>query len=163
MFGGDATHYDAWRNAISHAVGVAPSGVYLVGSAATGFSLHEDKLGRAFRPLASDLDIAIVDLTLFTETWNRLLGIHRSGLMWLPSEVVLRLQKGVYWGFIPQEWVPRNTSEARRLLVGVGATTSDPTLRGHRASCRLYRRVEDLEGYLRSNLMKAERAVGRVP
>src|SRR6266487_4096100 len=71
IFHNDALLYSSWRSAVARGAGVNANAVYLVGSAATGYSLSPTQPGREFRPLnstsgrPSDIDIAIVDSQLF--------------------------------------------------------------------------------------------------
>lgn len=93
IFQGDATLFNAWRAAAAREVHIARENVFLVGSAATGFSLSPSKPGKDFRRAVSgasyrpsDLDIAIVDSTFFQEAWNTIVRFDRGrGLGSIPS------------------------------------------------------------------------------
>src|SRR5579864_7616044 len=70
IFDADEDH-QAWRASVAGELGLGPDSIYIVGSAATGFSLSPLKPGRPFRQLGgadeqtSDIDIALIDSSLF--------------------------------------------------------------------------------------------------
>src|SRR6267142_6305739 len=83
IFRDDPTEYPSWRRDCASAGNVSPENVFIVGSAATGFSMSPMKAGRPFRPVSrlgppSDIDLAIVDEDLFTGSWNYLVTLDRS-------------------------------------------------------------------------------------
>src|SRR6266403_2948499 len=88
IFQGDTVLFTAWRTAVAKEVGVAPEGIYLVGSAATGYSLNPTKAGENFRQSPSgashqpsDLDIAIVAPNFFEQAWNSIIRFDRGGAL----------------------------------------------------------------------------------
>lgn len=135
--------------------------LFLVGSAALGFSLAPTKAGRRFRPLggdqpASDFDVAMVDATLFEEIWNSMTQRDREGARWSRE----RDHRNVYWGRIDQKRVPRRTSPRRLVLnISSGIRRAEP-FRGHSTSVRVYRRRVDLHHYTKDGLRKTARDLG---
>jgi predicted nucleotidyltransferase len=135
--------------------------VYLVGSAATGYSLSPLKAGRPFKrrsaehPYASDIDIVIVNQGLFMQMWNVLLNFDRTRRLvpLLPrpeadrTRPIDKLRADVYWGTVQHRLTPAGTEGARRVRLLLGTTTRELPFLGYVAKARVYRRVEDLEAY----------------
>ncbi|MCP5058186.1 MAG: hypothetical protein GY937_15890 [bacterium] len=124
------------------------SRLHVVGSAATGVSMHPEKAGRAFREFggpgrASDLDLALVDARLFESAWNDLVGHDRQG-----DRIDIRTRGNVYWGRIEQKSIPARTEASRDLRQLVNAIRRSKEFRGYPVSIRLYRRQIDLREYL---------------
>src|SRR5262245_52716373 len=76
IFGDAASQFLDWRKEVAHAAQVTDRSIYLVGSAATGYSLSPLKAGRPFKFLASgdrpsDIDLAVVSRDLFERAWER--------------------------------------------------------------------------------------------
>jgi hypothetical protein len=160
--------YQVWRSAIVAGTGVSADGVYIVGSAALGFSLVAEKAGRKFKRPApgrrpSDIDIAMVDEALFVKTWETIVAYDRRRALRLSYDRLDRLRRGVYWGFLTSTFVPANTSASRLLRQVLSASQRIAPLRGHPSSIRIYRRDQDLMKYqehsvksLRRELLKGE-------
>lgn len=153
IFGGDAGSFAAWRGAVARDLRARTADVFIVGSAATGYSLSPANPGRPFRPLtgaptsASDIDLALVSPALFEEAWKLLVLFDRRGSLRIGSDDRQRMRAGVYWGRIEQRSVPLGTDAARRLAVAAGAVTRrEPTV-GYSVSIRVYRVFADLRGY----------------
>ena len=167
IFGGDQDAFEAWRTRVGGEAGVNPGGVFVVGSAATGYSLKPKHAGRLFRPFgapepgASDIDIAVVDEGLFLRAWDVLLRVDRSGRLWSHvswffkgdspenshRDGVYRIREGVYWGAIGAQFMTRGSSVARAMTSVFSATTRHVPFRGYQPRARVYRRYDDLVGY----------------
>lgn len=158
IFRSNPVAFKDWREAVASEAGVDSAGVYLVGSAATGFSMAPEKYGRPFQ-LGSDLDVAIVDQGLFEGAWDRLVELHRIGRARLGDQVGF-VQRGIYWGHISQDAVPSNSDSSRRVRAALNITTKQDLLRGRSAKMRLYRRRADLEGYHENGLRLAKAGRG---
>lgn len=149
----DVELYAAWRAALANEASLDPDCFYMVGSAATGFSLNPFKPGREFRALTtttsdkSDLDIAIVSEPVFLKAWNVILSHERSRTLAIDRETCESLRKNIYWGHVADHLIPRNTDPARQMRSAVAACGRNVLLRGYKTSVRLYRRLEDLRGY----------------
>jgi len=63
------------RRHLSLHLKVAENCIVIVGSAQTGFSLAPDSFPRAFHP-GSDIDVVVVDATLFDRLWKDILRWH---------------------------------------------------------------------------------------
>jgi len=79
--------------------------VVIVGSAQTGFSLHPDKFPRRFHD-GSDIDVLIVDESLFDAVWSTILEWHyprrRVGLPAADMRWAKDRSDELYWGwFVP--------------------------------------------------------------
>lgn len=154
----DASVFESWRAGVLSEIQLPDASLHIVGSAATGFSLSPYKPGREFRPLrpdfadASDIDLALVSSGLFTQCWESLLHHDRRRALRLTSDGIDRMRQDVYFGFVNDKILPKNTPAARATQSVAIAAGRKPPLRGHRVSIRVYRRFEDLEGYHRSSL-----------
>jgi len=152
LFATDET-YRAWQGSVADSITIGRDCVRIVGSAATGFSLSPLKPGRPFRKVASgalkqsDVDIALIDPALFVKVWNDILLYDRRRALGGTDESRDKIRMDIYWGFVSQYNVPRNTDVARRLLVAASVASRSAPVRGHPVSYRLYRRLEDLHGY----------------
>ena len=163
IFHADQTSYTKWRIEASKASDINADYIYLVGSAATGFSLNPLKAGQDFRPLKtseswpSDIDIAIVDPGLFESAWNTILSYDRTLRM---REVIVkeskerpfkdrlaRLRLDIYWGTLSSTFTISGTEEARRIRALLAATTRLSPFQGYQTRARIYRRREDLISY----------------
>jgi len=153
IFEDDHNAYARWRNRIALEAGVEPNCLYVVGSAATGFSLSPQKAGRMFRTLSvsgadrSDIDVAVASEDLFLRAWNSILLIDRgsrpSGLQGFRGKI----RENVYWGHISEKAIPRNTSPSRQIRSMKTACTRESPFLGYSVSLRVYRRDVDLRGY----------------
>lgn len=131
----------------------------IVGSAAIGFSLATNRLGRPFRTTGkqrSDIDLALVDESVFREAWELMLKADRIGRPRTRRDI----RERVYWGKISEEQVPRGED-----LLAVFRSASDAVRRAtrlharHEISIRVYRTPADLVGYVLSSLTNAKRAL----
>ena len=153
FFRGRNDLFEGWRRRISRQGKVDTQGIFIVGSASTGYSLNPSKLGRPFRVLGagekpSDIDVAVANQTLFAEAWNEILTRDRKGqssLINADERNTMRIK--VYWGHISGRIVPRNTSVARRLLGIISETSRIEPFVGYSVNIRIYRRTMDLIGY----------------
>lgn len=161
IFEGREPDFDVWRVDVARTAGVAPEAVYVVGSAATGFSMSPYQPGRPFRRLGgehrpSDIDIAVVSPALFEASWDtfaledaqrrlRRLLPYRSDVP--QDEQLARLRQSVYWGIIagPHASVcPAVAPYVRQILA---AATRRAPCQGYPPRLRIYRRREDLAAY----------------
>lgn len=135
--------------------------LYLVGSAAVGFSLSPQKAGREFRMAGlgegpSDLDVAMVDPGLFEDSWNAM--IHHEvvgGPRYLEDSHRIR----VYWGRIDDRVIPRRSTPRTRARQVVDAVRRSKQFRGYPASLRVYRRSDDLINYMTNGLRVLQRSL----
>lgn len=133
--------------------------LFLLGSAAIGFSISPTKPGRPFRKLgstsaSSDLDLAIVDPDFFVSCWDSL--VQRE-VVEGPRRFTNNQRAKVYWGRIDDWILPKRTpprTDARRVVDAV--RRSEP-FRGYPASLRVYRREADLSNYLTHHLKSLKR------
>lgn len=165
IFEGDEEGYELWRGDVARKAEVDQKGIFIVGSAATGYSLSPAKPGRLFRAVGlggdppSDIDIAIIDENLFFLTWNLIVSLDRGRALsrrlshvWTKRRgtfvgQVKHMRESVYWGTIGHAFVPRGTDIAQRIRMLFAATTRRTPFLGHEAHARIYRRREDLVGY----------------
>src|ERR1051326_819228 len=166
IFQGDTALFTAWRTAVAKEVGVAPDAIYLVGSAATGYSLNPTKPGENFRkalsgasPRPSDLDIAIVAPNFFEQAWNSIIRFDRGGALgrflreqygykgFETGDDIRQMRQNVYWGAISYVHATSGADIARTFRYVFAATTRIRPLFGHQPKARIYRRREDLLSY----------------
>jgi len=89
--------------------------ISVMGSANWCFSLHPEKKFRPFND-KSDIDIVIVCLRSFMETWEELRGYHRNNYYLLSQfdrNKLRRNGENVYSGFISPKWIVDKTSKLR--------------------------------------------------
>jgi hypothetical protein len=157
IFKGDVEAFQDWRRAIAREAAVQEGALFVVGSAAVGFSLSPMKPGRPFQVVglarqASDIDIAIVDAQLFEQCWNTLVRYDRArglgGVLARPIlQTVEKMRLDVYWGMVSHSNTVPGTDEARRLRLLFAATSRRPPFLGHEPRARVYRRLDDLISY----------------
>ena len=154
----DDAIFGAWRSSVADVLKIAPGDVSIVGSAATGYSLSPLKPGRPFRPVsprsavASDIDIAFIDPTLFSEAWDIIVRLDRALQLGGTDERRGKIRLDIYYGLIAHQTIPLNTSPARRFRTAMTFAGRLPPLRGYRIRARVYRRSEDLRSYHLSSL-----------
>jgi hypothetical protein len=174
IFKGDRSLYTRWRNEAAEAAGLPADAVYLAGSAVTGYSLSPLKAARPFKPVVagertpSDIDLAIIDSSLFTLAWDDLIHSDRRGrLLGIANDVGLRqeddllgkIRRDVYHGAIGDRLAARAPDPAARLRSVLAATTRYGPFRGHVAKARVYRRREDFVAYHEQSLRQLRRAL----
>jgi hypothetical protein len=162
IFGADGEAFSDWRREVAKAARIDQGAVYLVGSAATGYSLSPKKPGREFVPVGgghrpSDIDIAVVDPALFERTWNTIVSYDRKrsllralgegGGQYEFRDRLGRIRLQVYWGTIASSHTLPGTPEAQRLRSLFAATTRRAPFQGHVVRARVYRRRRDLVAY----------------
>lgn len=155
--------YPRWRQECAIEARVQPDSLFIVGSAATGFSLAPRKAGRPFRKVsrsgpASDIDLAIVDNQLFTDSWDLLVAHDRGrnliktlgssmGIPVEPSSTLAPVRAGIYWGWASHAHLFIGTEPSRRVRSVLMVTGRQQPFIGHEASARVYRRYDDLLDY----------------
>lgn len=150
--------YDIWRRSVAAMLGIVSENVRIVGSAAMGFSLSPLKPGRPFRRTSSldlapsDIDVALIDPTLFDMSWNTIVLFDRRRGLRGTDDGRNRIRVNVYWGLVGQKDLPWNTEPARVLLQAMATAQRSAPLRGHQVRSRIYRRMEDLRAYHVSSL-----------
>lgn len=173
IFKGDATVFEEWRKRVADAGGVDSGSIYLVGSAATGYSLSPYKPGRKFRlpgitgTRPSDIDIAIVDNDLFVDLWDVMLTYDRKRRLTevlavsgpLRGDELERVRQNVYWGAIANNCAPAGTLPSRRLLFAFSAASRKSPFLGHPPKARVYRRKEDLLAYHEQSVLELVRTL----
>jgi len=151
----------SWSSEFLKSRGMARAGLFLVGSAAFGFSLDPEKAGRPFRRIGgmsrpSDLDLAVTDERLFKECWQDLVADERG--MPVPRRDS-RHRAGVYWGRIDGWGLPGRAGSNAQVRALLDAVRRSKEFRGYRVSLRIYRRQEDLHHYLVHMLNALEREI----
>jgi hypothetical protein len=162
VFEGDATSFTAWRTEVAETAKVQHSDVYIVGSAATGYSWSPLKSGRDFARVSatatrvSDIDVAIVSMRLVTEGWNtlviedrnrRLLRLLRPKGDLSAEDQLQKLRSDVYWGTVAHAHTVPGSRIGARIRLTLAAITRRAPLKGHLARIRIYRRHVDLAAY----------------
>lgn len=162
IFDGNAAAFRIWRERVARAALLSPSALFIVGSAAFGYSLHPDKLGREFRRPGnidgpSDIDIAIVDAGVFTAIWDSVVTLDRGrglgpvirafGGSRSVGEWILQTRKNVYWGHISASLSSSGTELSARIRAMLAEASRLPPLEGHPSRARLYRTRDDFRHY----------------
>lgn len=154
--------FAAWATPLLRDHGLPGATLYLLGSAATGFSLRAEQPGRSFKKVGgtrrpSDLDLGIVDEQLFDSCWNNMTQWERGINCYL--EVLDRAH--VYWGRIDRHKLPERAKSRIILLRLQNAVTSSSEFRGYPASIRVYRTQDDLIGYLEYSIQVLSRSISK--
>ena len=137
------------------------SRLFILGSAALGFSLSPTTVGRPFRKYEdsdrpSDLDLAIVDSSLFIMSWESMVQNEvLQGPRYLRDEDKIR----IYWGRIDDHRIPMRSEPRTAARRVVDAARRSKQFRGYPASLRVYRRKDDLLHYYAHNIRFLRRAV----
>lgn len=153
---------EVWSRALLDAHGLETATLRLIGSAATGFSLSPEKAGRVFRKVGgvhtpSDLDMALVDETLFRTCWDEMVGLERrAGQHYL----VTADREHVYWGRIDDHRIPYRARARAVVRTLIDAVRRSPEFRGYPTNIRIYRRHEDLLHYVVRCLQLLVRRIG---
>lgn len=155
--------YAVWQQLISTVLAEATVDIKIVGSAATGFSLHPEKAGRPFRALngpekSSDIDVALVNAKLFEGAWDAVIASDRQVSLG-GSKDTQRMRRNVYNGFLASHWVPQRTSAAQWLLRIQAAIGRIPPFRGYPLRFRAYRRLVDVYAYHTLSLQQLHSAL----
>jgi hypothetical protein len=160
-----ATDFLQWRRLVAAGFAVKIDSVFVVGSAATGFSLSPYKPGHPFRVSTddlgspSDVDLAIVSPALFVSAWDAIVSHDRTRQLRWSFEDHRRVRQNIYWGLVSSDRVPRNTDPSRRMLGALAAAARERPVRGHVLKCRVYRRADDLRAYHIDSLRALRTAV----
>ncbi len=159
----DPAEYGRWRERLGQDADLDPTGVFIVGSAATGYSLSPLKLGRDFRPLgaegseASDIDLAVVAPPLFFKAWNVIVAYDQDRILGFnPGQI----RQQIYWGFVSNVFVPANTEPSRHIRRLLAASARHRPFRGYKVSARVYRRLADLRAYHIFSLRQVRAVLG---
>lgn len=152
----------AWARPLLDAQGLPHATLHLMGSAATGFSLRACQAGRPFRQTdhtegPSDLDLGVVDETLFDSCWDAMLQEERGVDHYL--EVCERAR--VYWGRIDDHRLPDRSSIRANLRELQNAVRRSRQFRDYPASVRVYRQLDDLIGYTQNSLRALARSISK--
>lgn len=176
VFDGDEDQFAIWRRRASSAGGFSVENVYIVGSAATGYSLSPRKAGREFRKLtpsqsrSSDIDIAVVDAELFTGIWDSIVKSDRGRRMCRHLAMVMPpgfdpiaalddVRLNIYRGIVGDRQSSVDSDARRRLRMMRSATTGMEPFLGYPVRMRIYRRREDLVAYHEQSLWALEKAL----
>jgi hypothetical protein len=162
------TAFTDWREVVAAVLSIALTDVWIVGSAATGFSLSPLKPGRGFRSgnetgaARSDVDIAFVSNKLFTSAWDTITDYDRGFRLWGDNDSKAQLRRDIYWGLVSDSQVPRNTDAARAINRARAIAGRERPIRGHEVRCRVYRRQDDLRAYHIASLRGLRRALSEL-
>jgi hypothetical protein len=155
-----ARGHGEWRDSVAKEARIDPTGVVLVGSAATGYSLSPRKPARPFHrertaaQEASDVDIGLVNEGLFIAAWNEVVRLDRARALSVSWTTISTMREQVYFGAMADFHLPPGSDPRQRLLLATAASTRRPPLLGLKARCRIYRRPEDLKAYHVQSLRK---------
>lgn len=153
-------NFDAWAKPVLKAQGLSGATLYLVGSAATGFSLRAEYPGRLFRKVGdtegpSDLDLGVVDKKLFESCWRKMVESERG----INSYLDVRDRAHVYWGRIDGHKLPYRAHLRITLRELQNAVRRSREFRGYPATVRIYRHLDDLIGYIEYSIRVLARSI----
>ena len=151
--------YDGWRQVVAAAGGLPADAIWLVGSAATGFSLAPESLGRDFKDATdaspSDIDLAVVAESPFVAAWDTVLSFDRRRQFYRIGRSKARVIEDIYQGHLDIFSIPPDTGAHRDLILIANAASRLRLFRGHRATVWTYRRLDDLRDKQLSSVRRA--------
>ncbi len=161
VFGENRSDYTAFRKQLAAGLQVSPDGIFIVGSAMTGFCLSPDNYPRRFGD-ESDVDVVVCDAEMFDRIWFQLLQWDHpnryGGVYGLERDTVVKWRKDIYWGWVRPDKLMTPSLNRRRGLKSVQEIGSrwfetfklvanHPPLFGREISGRLYRTLEHVIMY----------------
>lgn len=147
--------YDNFKTQLSHALKIAATHIVVVGSGRFGFSLAPYKFGRPFNE-KSDLDVVIVDATLFDTAWLELIRYDFKSLSF-DRDVVEALKEHrnnhVFWGYLEPYKLKGALSFYKKVwFPAFAALGFFRPAAGRTVKARLYRTWEHARNYHRFGL-----------
>lgn len=149
LFGGDELAYFDWRRRVGQGLGVDPSDIILVGSAATGFSLSPQK---QFRPFGdrSDIDVAVVSHLHFEIAWDALRRVGAKKYDW-PRKAREALddhrERLIYWGTIATDRLLAHLPYGADWAKATSPIQDAAPVDSRRINYRIYRDMDSLRAY----------------
>jgi len=137
------------------------AGVYVVGSGNWGYSLNPEKGFKAF-DTASDIDVAIVSVELFSQTWEQIRNFHRNSWYAIDHEQRQRLRRNgenIYSGFVSPAWIPERTSPLRFNFLRLLNKLSDDSVAFRKVTALYFRNDAEVADYYRRGFMLAKQKV----
>ena len=140
--------YFTLRNTIADEFQLHPSGVIVVGSCRTGFSVAPEQRYREARP-GSDLDVAIVSLERFDRYWDDVFAYSEANDAWKTSREYGRFITTLFNGWIDPRWLPnvKQFEQAFRWRNFFDRLMKSRQFGRRRITARLYRTWSRLEAY----------------
>jgi hypothetical protein len=177
LFREDADLYEQFRTYLADSLGVASSGISLVGSACAGFSLSPDSFPRPFNE-GSDIDVAIVSEQLFDAAWMTMVAWGHPRRNSLPAgelEWMQERQAEVFYGWLQFSHLrfrglrfPKTLSPLREIRAAwftafqaVGTNFPDTEFAAREVSGRLYRTTDHLVLYQAESLRRLQYALSQ--
>lgn len=137
-------HYEHLRHSVAEELKISERSISMVGSARLGYSISPKKFGRSLNP-ASDLDLFIVDKTLFddciaaAQRWRDDVIAGRFKRKSVPFD---DLKKIVEWGFIHPHHIPEKKEYQPVPRINIAVRNAKRKLEslghGHSLSARIY-------------------------
>jgi hypothetical protein len=176
-FRGKESLYQDVRGYLATGLRAIPSGIYLVGSGSTGFSLAPRNFPARFHD-GSDLDFAVVSESLFDQAWTALLDwghpqrptVAPQDLGWFEER-----RTEIFWGWLDPQYMrfkgllrPSSLEGLRELqhnwfttFKAIGDEFPGTELASRKSSARLYRTSDHLIRYQVEGLRRLQRRLRR--
>jgi len=135
----------ALKQSVSKEFNVHSTSVFIVGSAKLGFSIKESRRYSSFCD-TSDIDVAIVDTTLFEQIWREVY-VYRKQLGWWPEFSSFR--KYLFKGWIRPDFLPhgRSFQIAKKISDFFQSITTSGEFGPYKISAGIYHSHFFLENY----------------
>lgn len=149
LFGTDHELYWRWKHRLGKTFQLDPKCLVLVGSAALGFSMNPNKLGKPFDD-ESDVDVAAISSAHFDSAWRwmRSLGAQRYKLPPIAQAAIddhrTRL---IYFGAIASDRILPHLPFGAHWKDGLLAMQPQEPVNGRTINVRIYRDFESLRTY----------------
>ncbi len=165
----------ALKDHVARRLGVSAAGIFVVGSAKTGFSLDPAKFPKPFSRF-SDLDLVVIDTVLFDNIWSMILRWNQprrqEKLPKSDSDWARQRRREIYWGcferidrigrpglsLVPELKPLRDISYLWFSTFQTAAAL--PLLAGRQVSARLYRTREHADLYQGESLRRIRASLG---
>ena len=149
------SEYESFRAQLGFSLKVNPNDIVLVGSGRFGFSLAPYKFGRPFNE-KSDLDVVIVDHTLFDTAWLELIRYDFKSLSFdrdIAESLKEHRSNHVFWGYLELYKLKSSVSFYNKLwFPAFAALGFFRPAAGRNVKARVYRTWEHARNYHRFGL-----------
>jgi hypothetical protein len=147
--------YDKFKAQLSHSLNVAATHIIVVGSGRFGFSLAPHKFGRPFND-RSDLDVIIVDESLFDLAWLELIRYDFKSLSFdrdITESLKEHRSNNIFWGYLEPYKLKNALSFYKKVwFPAFAALGFFRPAAGRTVKARLYRTWEHARNYHRFGL-----------
>ncbi len=154
--------YSAFREKVRKHLPAAEY-VAIVGSGNWRYSLNPDKLLNEYHQ-NSDIDVAVISLHLYQETWDEMRRLHRARWYALDQSARLRLVRNgqnVYAGFASPIWLPQLGHPGVYSFKSMLNKLSGPELGYREVKMLFFKNETEMIDYYRRGFTDAKRGLNK--